>query len=74
MDDKNPIDDPGKPMAHSVRCKQGPEERRPGALKGKIKIAKSFDELPGDIARAFGMEKPVAHCLGADGRVDDSNP
>ena len=26
-----------------------------GSLKGQIKIADDFDELPDDIARAFGM-------------------
>jgi len=31
------------------------DSRRPGALKGKIKIADDFDELPSDIADAFGM-------------------
>ena len=46
----------GKPVAKLIRYERGLEERRPGALKGKIKIAKDFDELPEDIARAFGME------------------
>jgi hypothetical protein len=30
--------------------------RTPGALKGRIKIHEGFDELPADIATAFGME------------------
>jgi hypothetical protein len=30
-------------------------QSRPGALKGKIKIADDFDVLPDDIAEAFGM-------------------
>ena len=46
----------GKPVAKLVRYERSQEDRRPGVLKGKIKIAKDFDELPGDIARAFGME------------------
>ncbi len=46
----------GKPVAKLVRYEQSLEDRRPGVLKGKIKIAKDFDELPEDIARAFGME------------------
>jgi hypothetical protein len=29
--------------------------RQPGALKGKVKIADDFNELPDDIATAFGM-------------------
>jgi hypothetical protein len=31
--------------------------RRPGALKGKIKISDDFDELPADISAAFGLKK-----------------
>ena len=46
----------GKPVAKLVRYERRLEDRRPGVLKGKIKIAKDFDELPEDIARAFGME------------------
>ncbi|MBC8176044.1 MAG: type II toxin-antitoxin system prevent-host-death family antitoxin [Desulfobacteraceae bacterium] len=45
----------GKPVAKLVRYEQSEEPRRPGALKGKIKIADDFDELPLDIADAFGM-------------------
>jgi prevent-host-death family protein len=48
----------GKPVAKLVRYERELEERRPGALKGKIKIAKDFDELPEDIAQAFGVGKP----------------
>jgi hypothetical protein len=31
-------------------------KRKAGALKGKIKIEKDFNELPDDIADAFGMK------------------
>jgi hypothetical protein len=72
--DKNLIDKAGKPAAKLVRQERGPEKRRPGALKGKIRIAKGFDELPEDIARVFGMEKSHDHCPGGDGRVDESDP
>ncbi len=48
----------GKPVAKLVRYERSTEPRRPGALKGKIKIAKDFDELPDDIAEAFGVTKP----------------
>ena len=48
----------GKPVAKLVRYEGNAEPRQPGALKGKIKIAKDFDELPDDIAEAFGMTKP----------------
>ena len=63
-----------KPVAKLSRNDRGPEERRPGALKGKIKIAKHFDELPEDIARAFGMEKPKNDRPGGDGGFDHSDP
>lgn len=45
----------GKPVAKLVRYEQSEKPRRPGALRGKIKIADDFDELPADIADAFGM-------------------
>jgi len=45
----------GKPVAKLVPYERGLETRRPGALRGKIKIADDFDELPADIAEAFGM-------------------
>jgi prevent-host-death family protein len=45
----------GKPIAKLVLYERNEEPRRPGALKGKIKIADDFDELPKDIAEAFGM-------------------
>jgi len=48
----------GKPVAKLVKYQHSEEHRRPGALKGQIKIADDFDELPEDIAEAFGMDKP----------------
>jgi len=45
----------GKPVAKLVRYERREESRQPGALKGKIKIADNFDELPNDIAEAFGI-------------------
>lgn len=47
----------GKPVARLVRYEYNRHLRRPGALKGKIKISDDFDELPEDLAKAFGMEK-----------------
>ncbi len=47
----------GKPVAKLVRYQRSEEQRRPGALKGQIEIADDFDELPEDIAEAFGMKK-----------------
>jgi len=45
----------GKPVAKLVRYERSEERRTPGALRGKITIADDFDELPEDIAEAFGM-------------------
>jgi prevent-host-death family protein len=45
----------GKPVAKLVRYERSTEPRKPGALRGKIKISEDFDELPEDIAKVFGM-------------------
>ena len=45
----------GKPVAKLIRYERSDETRKPGALRGKIKIAEDFDELPEDIAKAFGV-------------------
>ncbi len=45
----------GKPVAKLVPYERSEEPRLAGALRGKIKIADDFDELPRDIAEAFGM-------------------
>jgi prevent-host-death family protein len=47
----------GKPVAKLVRYERSEKNRQPGALKGKIYIADDFDELPADIAEAFGMDE-----------------
>ena len=41
-----------------VRYERNDGPRRPGALRGRIEIAPDFDELPPDIAAAFGMVDP----------------
>jgi prevent-host-death family protein len=46
----------GKPVVKLVLYDKKETPRTPGALKGKIYIADDFDELPKDIAEAFGME------------------
>ena len=46
----------GKPVAKLVPYERSEESRRPGALRGKIQISEDFDNLPKDIAEAFGME------------------
>jgi prevent-host-death family protein len=47
----------GKPVARLIKYQREVEQRRPGALRGQIKIAEDFDELPDDIAEAFGMNE-----------------
>ncbi|MDY6950246.1 MAG: type II toxin-antitoxin system prevent-host-death family antitoxin [Thermodesulfobacteriota bacterium] len=48
----------GKPVAKLVPYKRSQVPRRPGALRGKIKIGKGFDDLPQDVAKAFGVVDP----------------
>ena len=45
----------GKPEIKLVIYSPELEQRKPGALKGKIKIHEDFDILPADVAKAFGM-------------------
>jgi len=45
----------GKPVAKLVRYERSEKPRPPGALRGKIKIADDFDELPRDITEEFGI-------------------
>jgi prevent-host-death family protein len=45
----------GKPIARIVKYEASRQARKPGQLKGKIKIADDFDALPDDLAKAFGM-------------------
>ena len=47
----------GKPVARLVRYERAETTRRPGALAGQITIANDFDELPDDIAEAFGVHE-----------------
>lgn len=47
----------GKPVAKIVPYVPSPQPRKPGALRGKIRIADDFDELPTDIAAAFGVRE-----------------
>ncbi len=43
----------GKPIARLVPYTQKKRPRRLGLLKGKIRIARDFDELPEELAAAF---------------------
>ena len=47
----------GRPVAKLVPFERRAAPRRPGALRGRIKIAPDFDELPDDVAEAFGMRE-----------------
>ena len=47
----------GKAVVRIVLYTGPTEPRKPGALKGKIRVAPDFDTLPDDIAEAFGMIK-----------------
>jgi prevent-host-death family protein len=46
----------GKPVAKLVPYNGSATPRRPGALKGKIKISPDFDSLPEDLQIAFGIK------------------
>jgi len=48
----------GKPIARLVPYQPDRAPRRPGDLRGRIHMADDFDDLPADIADAFGMAKP----------------
>ena len=45
----------GKPIAILKPYSAEQHTRIPGALRGKIKIADDFNELPSDMAQALGM-------------------
>ena len=46
----------GRPVAKLIRYDRSEKPRRTHSLKGKIKIADDFDELPADIFEAFGLK------------------
>jgi prevent-host-death family protein len=46
----------GRPMAKLIPYQVNQKSRKPGCWKGKVKIAKDFDELPEDLSRAFRGE------------------
>jgi prevent-host-death family protein len=49
------IEDAGQPLARIVSLEGAP--RRPGRLKGRVKLAPDFDApLPEELRRAFGGE------------------
>jgi len=47
----------GKPLARLVAYAARSARRKPGALKGKLRIREDFDApLPAEIAKPFGVE------------------
>ncbi|RLE24896.1 MAG: type II toxin-antitoxin system prevent-host-death family antitoxin [Acidobacteria bacterium] len=48
----------GKPVVRLQKFDRPEGYRRPGALKGLIRIGEDFDELPEDLRGAFGMDEP----------------
>jgi prevent-host-death family protein len=48
----------GKPIASLVPYQADRRRRQPGALRGKVRIAPDFDQLPDDLAAAFGVKEP----------------
>lgn len=49
----------GKPVAKLVPYRGLPAPRTPGSMSGEIWIASDFDQLPDDMAEAFGMRDPA---------------
>ena len=48
------INKAGKPAAVLRSYQSSSPRRRPGTMRGKIRIAPDFDDLPKDLAEAFG--------------------
>ncbi len=48
----------GRPVARLVAYRGPVRPRAPGSMAGEIWIAPDFDELPDDMAEAFGMREP----------------
>jgi len=50
----------GKPIAILQPYRPNARPRKPGALRGRVRIASDFDELPVDMQDAFGMNDAPA--------------
>ena len=48
----------GKPVAKIVPYRGPAAPRKPGSMRGEIRMAPDFDILPADMADAFGMAEP----------------
>ncbi len=46
----------GEPVAKIIAYTEPKKPRVPGSMKGKIWISPDFDELPPEIAEAFGVD------------------
>lgn len=56
---RNTAQNGGEEIAAKAEELHGPAApRTPGSMKGEIWIAPDFDELPDDMAAAFGMNEP----------------
>jgi prevent-host-death family protein len=54
----------GKPAVRLVPIRETDRPRKGGQWKGKVRIADDFDDLPEDLASAFGAEPPgLDRCL-----------
>lgn len=49
------IAEAGRPMVRLVPILDDPAPRLGGQWKGRVQISEDFDQLPDDIAAAFGM-------------------
>jgi prevent-host-death family protein len=49
----------GKPVARLTAYRGPAGPRTPGSMRGEIWIADDFDELPPDMAEAFGVTEPT---------------
>lgn len=54
------ISQAGKPVARLLSYQLPAGPRQGGQWRGRVHIAPDFDELPQDIAEAFGAHEPTA--------------
>jgi prevent-host-death family protein len=52
----------GTPLVRLVPVGRDESPRRGGQWKGKVRIAEDFDELPDDVAHAFGVDVESPSC------------
>ena len=54
----------GKPVARLIAYKANTSDRAGGQWRGKVVIEDDFDQLPEEIAEAFGMDAPHPEAKG----------